>query len=129
VSDVTPDPLYFGRRWDAPAFDDARRGPTPVGTDCGLCPAPIAEGDDGTWQVFLTADPMTAEVRPVHLECWLRQGLDSPAHVRGECSCAGLPEPEDDRTWREQGREVIRLLGHGDWLDDDHGSPRHPGSR
>ena len=101
---------YFGARWDAPAFDVAVQEPVPVGQACGLCREPIEETDSGTWQTFIDGHPMRAEVRPEHIECWLRQGLGSPAHRRGECSCSGHAEPADDRSWREQGREVMRMV-------------------
>lgn len=102
---------YFGDRWDAPAFDDAVERERPVGSLCGLCEEPIEEADSGTWQTFILGGPddWASEVRPEHIECWLRQG-GSPAHLRGECSCAGHEEPPDDRSWREQGREVIRMV-------------------
>lgn len=110
-----PRVYYFGRWWDAPAFDDAIEAPVPVGEPCGLCPEPIAEGDSGTWQVFGLSGGLAG--RPVHIECWIRQGLGSPAHVQHRCSCTGAEEPVDERTWREQGREVIRLIGRGAYLD------------
>lgn len=99
---------FFGERWDAPAFDDAIQRPTPVGETCGLCTEAIDEDDAGTWQTFIELDG--ASVKPMHIECWLRQGLGSPAHLRGECSCSGGPEPEDNRSYRDQGREVIRMV-------------------
>lgn len=112
MTEDDPQVYYFGRWWDAPAFDDAIERPTPVGETCPLCTEPIEPTDSGTWQ------PMTSAIgQPVHIECWLRQGLGSPAHVERRCSCTGVPEPEDDRTWREQGREVIRLIGRGHYLD------------
>lgn len=103
--------VYFGRHWNAPAFDGAQKVPTPVGDICFLCDQEIQDGDDGTTY---------ANGGAVHLECWLRMGLGSPAHLQGMCSCSGQEEPEDDRTWREQGREVIRLIGRGDWVDGHH---------
>ena len=101
--------LFFGERWDAPAFDDAIQRERPLGSLCGLCEEPIEEGDSGTWQVFGIGDALHAEVRPEHIECWIRAGLGSPAHLRGECSCAGHEDEADDRSWREQGREVMRM--------------------
>jgi hypothetical protein len=100
--------FYFGERWDAPAFDDAIEMPTPVGETCGLCEEPVEADDSGTIQQFYAGGVLGP--RPVHIECWLRQGLGSPAHLRGECSCSGRPEPADDRSWREQGREVMRMI-------------------
>lgn len=112
--------VYFGRRWDAPAFDEAAPIATPVGEACGLCSEPVGEHDDGTLQTFvdMVEGRAVGRVGPVHVECWLRQGLGSPAHVQGRCSCTGAVEPDDQRTWREQGREVIRLIGKGAWITD-----------
>jgi hypothetical protein len=104
-----PKTYYFGDRWDAPAFDDAIHEATPVDGECGLCGEIIERDDSGTWQVFVLTEKQ-AERLPVHIECWLRQGLGSPAHLRGECSCSGQPEPADDRSWRDQGREVMRMV-------------------
>lgn len=100
---------YFGEWWDAPAFDDAVERDRPVGEICGLCRESIEEADSGTWQTFIESET-DFSVKPVHIECWLRQGLGSPAHLRGQCSCAGHEEPADDRSYREQGREVIRMV-------------------
>lgn len=104
--------FYFGDRWDAPAFDFAIERERPVGSLCALCDEPIGETDSGTWQAFVTGGPddWVSEVRPEHIECWLRQGLGSPAHLRGQCACAGNEEPPDDRSWREQGREVVSMV-------------------
>jgi hypothetical protein len=110
VNDLpVPRTYFFGERWDAPAFDDAIERPTPVGETCPLCKETVEQGDRGTWQAFMFTEKR-AEFCPTHLECWLRQGLGSPAHLRGECSCSGGPEPADDRSWRDQGREVMRMI-------------------
>jgi len=106
---------YFGKWWDAPAFDDAVEKDRPVGEVCGLCEESIEEADSGTWQTFILdtgqEDPKYVyEERPEHIECWLRSGLGSPAHLRRECACYGHEEPADDRSYREQGREVIRMI-------------------
>lgn len=106
------DVFYFGQRWDAPAFDDAIEQEPPVGDTCGQCEESIEQGDSGTWQTFILGGPddWNPQVRPVHIECWVRAGLGSPAHLRGQCSCAGHEEPPDDRSWRDQGREVVRMV-------------------
>lgn len=104
-----PETYFFGERWDAPAFDDSIERPTPVGEACGFCEETVEQGDSGTWQVFILSEK-EAKSCPIHIECWLRQGLGSPAHLRGECSCTGVPEPQDDRSWRDQGREVMRMI-------------------
>lgn len=103
---------FFGERWDAPAFDDATEIPTPVGERCLDCDELIAEGDSGTMTpaIIKTEDGYGSEIRAQHIECHLRHFLGSPAHIMGQCSCSGGEEPEDSRTWREQGLESIRLL-------------------
>lgn len=103
---------FFGERWDAPAFDDATEVPTPVGEPCLHCEEPITEGDSGTVQpaIVMGENGYVSEPRAQHIECYLRSALGSPAHIMGQCSCSGGEEPEDSRTWREQGLESIRLL-------------------
>lgn len=99
---------FFGKRWDAPAFDDAEEIEVPLGAVDQLCGELIDEGDSGTVMLGLG---------PVHIECWLRMGLGSPAHVLGVCSCTGREEPMDARSWRQQGREVMRIVRR-DWIGD-----------
>lgn len=101
---------YFGERWDAPAFDDAELVATPVGETCGHCGERITENDSGTFENWVTI-PEGYSVRAVHIECFLRSVLGSPAHLQGLCYCnSGQPEEDDGRSWREQGRETMRLI-------------------
>jgi len=115
MSESQPEIYYFGQWWDAPAFDDAIEKDRPVGETCGMCQESIEEADSGTWQAFIEGEPdaWQAQSKPVHIECWLRSGLGSPAHLRGQCACAGNEEPPEDRSYREQGREVIRMIREG----------------
>jgi len=96
--------VYFGAKWDSPQFDGATEVSTPVGGVCGYCSELIDDGDAGTFSNFGIVNA------PVHLECMLRAALGSPAHLRGECSCSGAEEPEDNRSWREQGAAVIQMI-------------------
>lgn len=100
--------VYFGERWDAPAFDDAVQVSTPVGELCGYCDEKIEADDSGTFTTFV--NELAAESAPVHIECVIRGWLGSPAHCRGECSCSGGEEPADDRSWRDQGRAVVKMV-------------------
>jgi hypothetical protein len=100
---------FFGKRWDAPAFEDAEQVQTPVGSECGYCAELFEEGDRGLWMNWLDSQ-LDQTQKPIHLECFLRSILGSPAHQLGTCSCSGGEEPEDARTWREQGLEVMRMI-------------------
>lgn len=123
--------LYFGRHWDAPAFDDAVPVAAPVDRVCLLCSEPIGAEDSGTFfgatfgaddardgEAGVPPSPevlaeMVARAQPVHLECWLRQGLGDVPHLEGRCSCAGGSE-HDDRPYREGARATLDwLLAHG----------------
>lgn len=101
---------FFGKRWDAPAFDELTEAPTPVGEECPFCDEVFIEGDRGLWMGW------NGYERPVHLECLLRSTLGSPAHQLGICSCSGGEEPVDKRSWREQGQEVMRMIQEGEGI-------------
>lgn len=121
------DVFFFGDRWDAPAFDDAIQMPVPIGDPCGYCGIEIVEGDSGTFQHFFEMEQKAALMRPLHIECWFRAGMGSPAHMRGECSCKGSVEPEDDRNWYEQGTESIRIFKAGEaWFQVEDKDPWPP---
>jgi hypothetical protein len=94
---------YFGEWWDAPAYDDAVLVETPVGVACMSCREPIEQGDSGNLMAYAELDGSTGGI--VHLECWLRMGLGSVAHLTGRCSCSGVGE-EPQGSLREQGRAV-----------------------
>lgn len=95
--------LYFGRLWDAPAFDDATEIPTPTGEDCGWCDEPIGPDDSGTMMSFPDG------LRPAHIECWLRSALGDVYHLRGECSCSG-GDGHDERPYREASRASVQWM-------------------
>lgn len=86
---------YFGEKWDAPATDDARQVPTPVGEECIGCGLPVEDGDRGFLMGRLGADGSTAEV-PHHRECQIASTI---GHLVGVCSCMrdGEPTPEQRR--------------------------------
>lgn len=101
---------YFGRKWDAPAFEGAVEVPVPVGRECMLCHEQVTDGDSGTLEWVIESSE-NASYRPVHIECFLRMMLGSPAHLTGECSCTtGAHHDDDDRPWREQARETMQIL-------------------
>jgi hypothetical protein len=104
---------YHGRRWDAPFMDDAKELEHLVvsGAHCQLCDEPMLDlQDDVVLFPHLTA----------HLECYLRMGTGSVAHLEGRCLCyqgiyAGADEDIDsERTYREGARATMAwLLEHG----------------
>jgi hypothetical protein len=107
---------YFGERWDAPAFDGGQQVPTPAGEACLFCQRVLEDTDSGT---FINA-PLN--LTPVHIQCWLRSGLGSIAHLKHECSCYGKPcygkeEPGDDRDYYDQGQEVMEFV-RSTWRPD-----------
>ena len=78
---------FFGRRADAPRWDDATEILTPVGELCLHCEEPIKLGDRGTvMPVMASAEKCEPRIdfRPAHLECDLR-GIMS--HIMRECQC------------------------------------------
>lgn len=98
--------VYFGRRWDAPAFDDAIEIPTPVGQLCLWCGEPIEAGDNGSTMGSPTG------VQPVHLECFLRSLLGDVPHLEGRCLCSGGGD-HDERPYHEGSRAALEwLLSH-----------------
>lgn len=115
----SPAVRYFGRRWNAPAFDDAVRVPVPFGATCLYCSELVDDTDSGLMQVVVFAAGPRDEA--VHIECHLRSILGSVAHLEHRCSCFGGEDHEV--LTREGARAVVR------WLIDDQtckGLP-HPG--
>ncbi len=113
---------YFGDKVDLAFLVDAtyQQVPVPVGQACMYCTEQVDETDRGFLRAVMRSET-SATVEPVHIECDLRSMLGSPRHLRGECSCFRRDRPEtDDRSWREQAREVVAMLnteraavGHG----------------
>lgn len=85
MSDYLPNP-YFGEPWDSPFCDTAPHADTPVGEPCGFCTLPILDGEQGVITPAVLADGVPGRV-PWHRECWLRQIVGSPSHLRGTCTC------------------------------------------
>lgn len=103
--------VYFGRKWDAPAFDDAREIMAPVGQACLFCEEKIEADDNGTMTNYV--GPLGASAQPVHLECWLRQALGDVPHLEGRCLCSGGSD-HDDRPYREASKAALEwVLAHG----------------
>jgi hypothetical protein len=91
-----PVTVYFGERWDAPMLDGAiHQVDTPVGQACLHCAEPITSGDRGVLRACMHTDQKVT-TEPVHMECDLRMGVGSLAHLHGRCSCRnpGVTEPE-----------------------------------
>lgn len=102
---------YFGRRWDAPVFDDMQAVETPVGQTCLNCTEPVEHDDSGVVMPHMDARG-NVYPSPVHLECHLRSVLGSVAHLEGRCSCA-TGRRADDRTaqsYRDQARATLAWL-------------------
>ncbi len=103
--------LFFGQRWDAPAFDEATEVPVPVGETCLMCEETVEQGDSGIITPYMDARGGTRS-SPIHLECHLRSIVGSVAHLEGRCSCV-TGRAADDRTGgtrREDARAVLAWL-------------------
>ena len=47
----------------------------------------------------------------MHLECWLRTGLGSIAHLEGRCYCVtGVLDEDTGLSHREEGRQVMEWV-------------------
>ena len=79
--------VYFGERWDAPAFDEAVRVDVPVGSVCLFCGETVEVEDSGTFTAY--ASTSGSSIEAVHIECWLRSILGCLSHLRHRCSCYG----------------------------------------
>lgn len=103
--------VYFGVRWDAPAFEDAIEVPTPVGEACLMCQEPVDEGESGVLTPYLGDLENGPDLRAVHIECWLRSLLGSVAHLEGRCTCfGGSIQDYDDRPYRVVARETMAWI-------------------
>lgn len=103
--------LYFGRQWDAPAWDDARRVPVPVGQLCTNCPETVDASDSGLLIWTIRQDSLGYE--PVHIECWLRAIVGSRDHLKGQCSCTGSRQHadyDDEQSIRDDARATLAWL-------------------
>lgn len=58
---------WFGASWGAPACDESRHLPTPVGQACLACPRRIGADDQG-----LAVPGPRAGLSHFHLDCFLR---------------------------------------------------------
>lgn len=113
-----PRQYWFGRKRDAPLWDDMVETATPTASACVWCDEPIVDGDDGliNWLGQIS-----------HTDCMLVQGLGGVNHQRGLCRCFGGNEPSNppDMSPRRAAREAVQLfyLMHG---KDTNGDPVKP---
>jgi hypothetical protein len=108
-----PPTVYFGQRWDAPLLDgDTVQIDVPLGKACMFCDEPITAEDRGLMRPAIrnVGGELVATQEPAHMECDLRAGLGSLAHVEGRCTCAGARRTEEFAgTDRE---EALAVLAH-----------------
>lgn len=99
--------VYFGTRWDAPAFTEAIEVDTPAGATCLFCTETVEAGDSGTLTPYADGQGH-AGVEAVHIECWLRSILGCVSHLKQECSCYGGTSQEGHT--RADARAVMEWL-------------------
>lgn len=95
---------WFGRKYDAPVYDDCPRIDTPVGELCIHCGDTITAEDDGIEY---------ASGQDSHRPCFLRVIFGSVAHLQKRCSCyvPGSTENDDEGlSKREAAQRVTELL-------------------
>jgi hypothetical protein len=115
--DIEPYPapavLFFGERWDAPQLDyNTVQVDAPVGRACLHCGEPVEAGDRGLMRLTMrgTRENPVATQEPAHMECDLRMGLGSLAHMEGRCRCCtGIDSEPSSWTARE---EALAVLAH-----------------
>ena len=101
--------LYQGRRWDAPATDDAIEADL-AGKHCAMCEELITGEDDAVRMGSY-----------FHTECWLRAGLGDVAHLEHQCLCYGGSACDEQGTYREQSKRALAWVvrhGQGSWRAD-----------
>lgn len=105
---------YFGVRWDAPAFDDAKQFPCPAGEKCILCGQVVIEGESGVMMAFVNEQGESGTA-PQHIECFLRTVFGSVDHLEQRCSCYRPVEAGTRvQNFRAQARETMEwLVLHG----------------
>lgn len=108
---------YFGQKWDSPYLDDEPghvviHAPTPVGEKCCWCNEVIRHDERGLYRlvVLVVRGEDHASQEPIHVECDLRSGVGSPAHLRGQCSCRGVDEEPFPGTLREEALETLEII-------------------
>lgn len=108
---------YYGRKWDAPLADNA----IPLSgallalittAACDFCQEAFAEDDDILIQPFSKG----------HLECYLRSGMGSVAHLEEHCSCCGGTDKpfNPDETYRQSAKATLA------WLIENNRGRFHP---
>lgn len=110
---------WFGRQFDAPAWEDMAEAPTPVGEACLMCNEPILQGEAGVLMpCIVSVMPAEAAELPAHIECHLRSILGSPSHLQGTCSCVTGKPHDSGLSYREEARLVMSEY-RPDWLAAD----------
>jgi hypothetical protein len=90
--------MFFGKRYDAPAYIDCPQAETPVGRRCVYCEEQVVIGDDG----WIYNDGSVH-----HRECHFRAIVGSVAHQQRRCSCyGGTGSDHDDGMTRREGAKA-----------------------
>lgn len=101
---------WFGRRLDAPAYDDAPQVPVPFGSECLGCGELIEQRDDGITMPYMTGTQVLRAA--FHTECHLRSVMGGMAHMEKRCSCYGGVAHDDSS--RAEAKAVLGwALTHG----------------
>ncbi len=74
---------WFGESWGAPVCDPKTHIPTPVGSSCAACSAPIAAADCGVHLPFV-GDPSGKGYLDYHHLCFLRSILPERLIHKGQ---------------------------------------------
>lgn len=80
---------YFGRKHNAPMYEDTERVAVPEGSFCYHCDEMIIAGDDG---IILSG----CDQHPLHRACFLRGIFGSLAHIEKRCRCFVAGSDEGD---------------------------------
>ncbi len=117
---------YYGRKWDAPLYDDAHLvseefaqamfgGGVPAAT-CSFCGEQMTLDDDLLIQPYAIG----------HLECHLRSALGDVQHLENRCLCARgsgneiVYDSDKYDTYRESAKATLQ------WLLDHNRGRFHP---
>lgn len=106
---------YFGKKHDAPVYDDGTLVATPVGKTCDWCKEDVIRGEDGFVLPGLLkeGDDYVGRLVVFHRECYLRQSIGSLGHQKKTCSCyvrTGGEEDPPDMTIREAAKAATNYF-------------------
>lgn len=107
---------YFGKRHDAPIYDEVEAAATPIGEACGHCGEPIAAGDDG-WLIPFAGEGERREIAE-HRACFMRGIFGSVAHQQKRCSCYGGAGEDDHTLTRRQAAEAAVAYAYRNRADE-----------